>query len=966
MPSSNDPVIRLFVLSWLILVITVAPLTGGNVPVLPPHPAAVLDSLFAAGAYDSVLSLVPAVLEDAHARGDSTLVARALIIRGRVELTVRNSVDAERTLEEARRIAEAARDTARWSDALGFKSIATTFQGRYQESIELNEKRLNLAQRIGDVVAEAWARTAMAYVYLKTGQFERAKTEYTIAADLFRSENRPREELTPLVGLGRALNDLGETDAARDVYLRVWRTARQLGDLDQEAYAVTNLGWWEFRFGDVATAARYFERAHDLHVQTGNLRASIVPATDVAVARMYLGQYADAAAILSDAARTCESGGHDDQLGFVLNISGEVRLLQNRVHEAAALYRRSLAMGEALTSGQRDGAYYGLASALAEMDSTKSAAAVLTAGLDHAPEAQFESSMGALLSQCLRRMGRYDEALTRALSAAHSAQVYGAYDHVVRSAFELSAAYAAVGDAEYAETWYWRGLDALESRRHSSDEPEWREAHGRIDYVVDGGHVVLQKLDGSVRADGVSALFHAVQRFKARTLAERITEPHKQTDLSPDMASLAPIRLNDLQSAVLRPGELLLDFAVGDQTAYLFAVTRDSCRVVSLPGKRSDLPAQISFYLETIGHPPDGSVGDTEIERMGASLFATLLGGVADLVYSASRVIVAPDSYAAAVPFAALALPVPAGGGAMLDAKEVWNVPSATVLQWLRTNGDRDESFVSGRRMLVLVPSDYQELEGAAREEAKLRARITGVEVMRGKPDLIFLDDPANRFEAIHVAAHVDINDQKPWHSGILLDTKAAATTSRPRPASNEWVRRGVNPIDINGIASDLPLQDPYLRAGDIASRLVRARLAVLSGCESALGRVSSGEGVLGLTSAFLSAGVPAVVATLWPVDDAVTADLMDAFYTGLTRGETVSSALRHAQEAIRERRGTGHPFYWAGFVVVGNGDIAVDLDRSRRVSPMIYVGIGAIILLVGLIIRHWRITPPKKSRSAV
>ena len=91
--------------------------------------------------------------------------------------------------------------------------------------------------------------------------------------------------------------------------------------------------------------------------------------------------------------------------------------------------------------------------------------------------------------------------------------------------------------------------------------------------------------------------------------------------------------------------------------------------------------------------------------------------------------------------------------------------------------------------------------------------------------------------------------------------------------------------------------------------------------CESAGGRILSGEGVLGLCGAFLSAGIPAVVATLWPVDDRTTAELMTVFYEELARGETVARSLRRAQMAIRQGHETGNPFFWAGFVLVGDGE---------------------------------------------
>jgi CHAT domain-containing protein len=90
----------------------------------------------------------------------------------------------------------------------------------------------------------------------------------------------------------------------------------------------------------------------------------------------------------------------------------------------------------------------------------------------------------------------------------------------------------------------------------------------------------------------------------------------------------------------------------------------------------------------------------------------------------------------------------------------------------------------------------------------------------------------------------------------------------------------------------------------------------VLSACETALSAAGSGDEMFGLTRAFLVAGASRVLAALWPVDDATTAELMFDFYSGLRRGQPPGAALRLAQLAARERR--AHPFYWASFALMG------------------------------------------------
>ncbi len=964
--------LRILLLAWLVGTMTSIS-EGKDEPPLNPvsplrHKTILIDSLFNVGAYDSIMSLIPPLLDDARARGDSIFLSALLIVRGRVELTYRNSAKAGNTLQLACEIAEAARDSSRWMDALGFLGMVMTFQGRHQESITLNQKRLALALKTGNRISEAWARTGLAYVFLMTGELERAREEYTVSADLFRAENLPWAELTPLVGLGRVLDLLDETDAARECYQRVWQTSREIGDMYQESNAVNNLGALEYRYGDMSVAASYFERAYFLNHKMGNLRGTIIPANNIALVKSYLGQYADAASILLEAIRTCEEGGYEDLIGQALCMLGQVRSMQNRMNESANLYRRALALGDMLPIKQRDDAVYGLAKSLNELDSVATAIDLLTSGLEHKPLPDFEQLMGLFLAKCLRRQGRTNEALERAVAAMKSAGDQPRHEAAVLGAFEMSACYEAVGNDEQSYSWYHRGVEALERYRHSTEKHEWREAHGRIRVVVDGGHIVLKFPPDRPQPERIEELFNILQRFKARTLVDRLTEPRRLSESASELTELPLVELEELQSEVLRPEEVFLDFTVGNEMTYLFAVTRDSCRVLTLPGRKSELPTKISFYLETLGHPPATAwngvgnevsrdrlsdndkatmLGENEIDRMGASLFQLLLGQVSDLIAPASRILIAPDSYLSAVPFGALSTSHASGGGLLLETKEIHRVPSATVLKWLRPVPGRKPQHEAVCRLLALVPKGKTELKGVTQEVEALRNNFSGIEIFAGKPPESFFEEGRSACEVIHVAAHVVANNEKPWHSGILLEPPANA----PFRLLGE---RGAGPgdvlpastTDLDSNRTQLLPTDPYLRAKEIATQRLRARLAVLSGCESALGRTSSGEGVLGLTSAFLSAGVPTIVATLWPVDDAVTADLMKAFYTGLAEGETVASALRNAQIEIKNREKTRHPFYWAGFIVVGDGGVDILIERAGGYS-VIFVVAGACVLIL-------------------
>ncbi len=153
-------------------------------------------------------------------------------------------------------------------------------------------------------------------------------------------------------------------------------------------------------------------------------------------------------------------------------------------------------------------------------------------------------------------------------------------------------------------------------------------------------------------------------------------------------------------------------------------------------------------------------------------------------------------------------------------------------------------------------------------------------------------------YSILHVATHGILDDASPMYSRVLL---------APSPAT--------------------PGDDGELQAWEIARLRLGARLVVLSGCETARGRVARGEGVIGLTWSLFVAGASTAVVSQWSVDSATTSDLMLGFHRHLIgsangRAPRLSPARALQQAAIPLLRSSRsrHPFYWAAFVVVGDG----------------------------------------------
>jgi len=202
------------------------------------------------------------------------------------------------------------------------------------------------------------------------------------------------------------------------------------------------------------------------------------------------------------------------------------------------------------------------------------------------------------------------------------------------------------------------------------------------------------------------------------------------------------------------------------------------------------------------------------------------------------------------------------------------------------------------------------DLPGAAAETRWLSSHLHEVLCLESLDAASWAD--AN---VVHLAAHVDLDSRQPWQTSIRL---------------------GTEPGD-------------HLTAGAAASTSMHGSLAVLSGCRTAGSRLVDGEGLLGLASGFLVAGMPAVVATLWEVDDRVAALFMADFYAALANGAPTVEALTRARRLSRNRPDSRAPRHWAAFILLGDGSRSVDVRERRHLWPIALVLLtlaGALVVM--------------------
>jgi CHAT domain-containing protein len=328
-------------------------------------------------------------------------------------------------------------------------------------------------------------------------------------------------------------------------------------------------------------------------------------------------------------------------------------------------------------------------------------------------------------------------------------------------------------------------------------------------------------------------------------------------------------------------------YHVGEYAAIGYAVDPQTGEVRSfgLPWNGDQLRRRVGMLARELEKTGRGGQAAPDLSELADGLLKEALAGIA-----ADRLLcIVPDGELWRVPFAAL----PVEGKPLIERHPLVVSPSLSLLAALDERGKWEQEKKELSSLLAIgrpkvEGSRWSDLPGTQQEVEAISQAQPGAEVLLGEAAKESeLKGMLGDFELIHFACHGKLDFARPHNSGLVL-------------------------------AQGEPNEDGYLTALEIADLDVRARLVTLSACDTGRGEYVPGEGLIGLTRAWLVAGAGGVCASLWPAADESTAKLMTQFYGGLTSGDRAVDALRAAQRSLAGNDATAHPFHWAGFELIG------------------------------------------------
>jgi CHAT domain-containing protein/Tfp pilus assembly protein PilF len=847
-------------------------------------------------------------------------IADALIDLGRDERNHGNLKKAITIFELARGIAERAGAGA--SVAMAWNNIGLVHydQGDYGQAIESQQKGLSQSEALHDDAGICRSLNNLGAVYADIGELASASQSFGRSLEIAQRLKAPRL-------ISNARGNLGTISGRRGDYIQALALLTQsleadLPMVDKRALATDyiNIGSVHLWQGDTAQAQQYFQKASDTAESAG-----LKPLA--AMASMNLG-------------RSAEFQGDFD--GAIAKYQKSVALLTevgNKPYAASAL----TFIGSVWS--QRG-------------DQTK-ALEYLQKGLDIQKSIEARSELPLTLAQVAavsNRKGDFRGALTAAAEAKSLSEAAGVREGLWRADLEEGKAHNGLGETASAESDFRSAIATIEDLRRDVAGAESNE-QGFFENKLEPYHRMLELLASAGRN---GEAFEFAERAKARVLVEvfqngrtqlsdvmSAAERDRDRELRMNIASLNAkmvraeagsatlkgeirrarldydsyetalyakhpewkVRSGDIKPVSLQeaipmmggPETAFIEFVVAEDRVYGFAAAggSDQVKVFNTAVSRKDLAARVEqFRKQLAGH-------DLGFRTTAASLYKLLLAPAQEMVAGKRHLIIIPDGVLWELPFQALANP---SGKYLLDLCSVSYAPSLTALKAMREVKEQRRHSPAREQLLAMGNPTWeretgQRIKAVYRDETLGALPMAETEVRQlapiygGAQSHIYTGESAreSQFKAeasdakvLHLATHGILNNASPLYSYLLL-------------AGDKG--KG---------------EDGLLEARELLQMNLKAELAVLSACETARGRVSSGEGVIGLSWALLVSGVPTTVLSQWKVESESTSRLMVAFHQNRKKGSSDADALRAAALALRKDPALQHPFYWAPFIVIG------------------------------------------------
>lgn len=787
-----------------------------------------------------------------------------------------------------------------------FNFVGTIYRdaGKYPEALLSLERARALAHDFGDLLTEQNNLGQLATLWLRQDDYGQALALYQRGFEIAKEINADGDAARHLGNLGWVHFLLGNFTAAVERYHEAFALAVKSGDKGNQASLLIDLGKVLAAENHADQAAIKYEEALKIGNDTSNRAIQSTCLNALGSLYVQTGDYEKARTFLEGALKLAHDMAAPVPQITSLNSLGQLRLRQNQLQPALESFEqaRQIALSINYLRGVWE-ANAGLAATYEKLNQ-----------LDQA-QAHYRLAIEAMEGVRARLAGEEEKAgFFQDKVSVYKKQIALLVDNS-KPGYNAEAFH-------YAERARARAfLDLLAEAKvtvASTTDPNLLKRHDELQQRVSQitGQLIKERSLETSKQD--KARIGELEKGLGRADAELGDWLRELRHRNPRYAALkypAPVTLSEAQR-LLDDKTILLSYSLAEPESFLFAVSRDDFQVKRVPSE-SSLRVRVQRLLKSITNK---NYPDVEGYRREASILSReLLQPVGQMLAGKKALVIIPDGALHRLPFDTLFLPgvKPPRGDLrqlpyLIRRFAISYSPSASVLAELQNQrreaapkgfmgfGDPAYELKPERAIMSTLRSPGGERLNFQRLPHS-RNEVQGIAQLFANDDQqIFLGAAANeenvkgserlsQYRFVHFSTHGYINEIRPRFSGLVL----SLTANNPKS------------------------EDGLLSAYEIFNLKLNADLVVLSACDTGLGKEVRGEGLMSLTRAFMYAGTPSVVVSLWNVNDESTADLMIRFYRHLRKnGTSKSEALRQAQlETINDN---GFPFFWAPFVLVG------------------------------------------------
>lgn len=819
--------------------------------------------------------------------------------------------------------------------AIAFNQLGHTqnLLGEKRAALENFQNARRLFREAGDAHGETVALRFIGNWHNFAGEGEKAIEILNEALEIARKNRLAGDESGVLQSLAAVYASLGKTDEAISLYEQVLKMRVEKPEIGLFSnYILLN------RTGDLYAQRENWQKALDFYFQAveankkrGGAAAGSLPVNSFwRVGRAYirLGEAKKALEILNEGKTREEKIRDPQRLGNILLGLGEAHFALGEKQKALEFFRLSATTFESIFNfGDQAFARFSVARAERDLGNLEAARGEIEAALEIV-----ESLRARLDNQDFRisyfaTTEDYYDFYIELLARLHAKKPQGDFDRLAWAASERARARTLAEMLREAGVNIRQGVSAdllKQERKLQIALNEKAELRMQLALARNQTDNALEAAKVNREIENLSVELSLIQTKIRQT--------------SPRYAALTLPRPPDLTGAqnALDAETVILEYKLGAQRSFLWLVGRDSFEQIDLPPRSEIETLARRFYEQISSRKPEAQ---TEAGKISENLSRILLGAVREKIKN-KRLLIVADGALQLVPFASLRVSGQwsAVSGQqrdedqkpktenqfLIETNEIINLPSASILSLLREN--LPVRPANGKTLALFADAVFtnedvrlpsKKFSSTGQIEIKLNAfdsrlKLSRLPFSRREANAILaiapqaetfaaLDFAASRetllktdlkqFRIIHFATHGWLDAEHPQLSGIVLSLVST---------------RGER-------------LDGFLRLHEIYNLDLAADLVVLSACQTGLGKTVSNEGVIGLTRGFMYAGASRVMASLWNVDDAATAELMRRFYQALLREKrSPAAALRAAQISLAREKRWQNPYFWAAFSIQG------------------------------------------------